>query len=169
MTNRTLIVATIGLMALPMILNAQAFGREHFPGDEEGRLPGAERRLEAAADYLELTDGQRVEWEQILDHHRETMRQEWQELAEIRQQFRTLADTDNPDLSELGGLALALHRGSETMHDRRSSLDRELASILSPDQVEKFEALKTARETVRPRGKRGRQHREARPESGGGS
>ena len=169
MTNRTLIVATIGLMALPMILNAQPFGREHFSGDEQGRLPGAEWRLKAAADYLELTDGQRVEWEQILDHHRETVRLEWQELAEIRRQFRTLADTDTPDLSELGGLALALHRGSETMHDRRSSLDRELASILSPDQVEKFEALKTARETVRTRGKRGRPHREARPESGSGS
>ena len=163
-------IAAIGLVALPIALIAQPSGRERFPGEEEeGRLPGAERRLEAAADYLELTDGQRVEWEEILDLHRETVRQEWQELAEVRQQFRTLADTENPDLSELGALALTLHRGTEAMHDRRSRLDDELASILSPDQVEKFEALKTARETVRPRGKRGRSHREARPDSRDGN
>lgn len=169
MINRTLIVAAIGLITLPMTLNAQPSGRDRFPGDEDDRLPGSERRLEAAADYLELTDGQRVEWEEILDLHRQTVRQEWQDLAEVRQQFRSLADTENPDLSALGALALTLHRGTETMHDRRSSLDDELASILSPDQVEKFEALKTARETVRPRGKRGRPHREAGPDSGGGN
>jgi hypothetical protein len=157
------------MMALPMAVNAQPSGREHLSGDEEGRFPGAERRLEVAADYLELTDGQRIEWEGILDRHRETVRGEWQDLAEIRQQFRTLADTDSPDLAELGGLALTLHRGTEAMHARRSSLEDELASILSPDQVEKLEALKTARETVRPRGKRGHPHRESRPDWGGGN
>jgi len=88
MSNKTLIATIIGLMILPMALYAQPPGIGGFHGPEEERFPGGDRRLEAAADYLELTDGQRVEWEGILDNHRETVRQEWQDLADLRQQFR---------------------------------------------------------------------------------
>ncbi|NHZ73245.1 MAG: periplasmic heavy metal sensor [Nitrospirae bacterium] len=167
MSNKTLIVTVIGLMILPLALYAQPPGAGGFHGPEEGHFPGGERRLEAAADYLELTDGQRVEWEGILDSHRETVRQEWQDRADLRQQFRDLAEAENPDLTELGSLALTMHRRTEAMRSGRSDLNDQLASILTPDQVEKFEALKAARDTVHPRGKRGRPHHGARPDSGG--
>ena len=168
MRYRTLTITLIGLMILPVALCAQTPGAEGFHSPEEERFPGGERRLEIAADYLELTDGQLVEWEGILDSHRETTRKERQDLAELRQQFRDLAETENPDLAELGSLALTMHRHAEAMHRGRSDLDNQLASILTPDQAEKFEALKTARETVRPRGNRGRPARRAKPDSGGG-
>lgn len=168
MRYRTLTITLIGLMILPVALCAQPPGAEGFHRPEEERFPGGERRLEIAADYLELTDGQLVEWEGILDSHRETTRKEWQDLAELRQQFRDLAETENPDLAELGSLALTMHRHTEAIHRGRSDLDNQLASTLTPDQAEKFEALKTARETVRPRGNRGRPHRRAKPDSGGG-
>jgi len=168
MRYRTLTITLIGLMILPVALCAQPPGAEGSHGPEDERFPGGERRLEIAADYLELTDGQLVEWEGILDSHRETTRKEWQALAELRQQFRDLAETETPDLAELGSLALTMHRGAEAMQSGRSDLDNQLASILTPDQAEKFEALKTARETVRPRGNRGRPHRRVKPDSGGG-
>jgi len=168
MRNRTSTITIIGLMILPMALCAQPPGAEGFPGPEEKRYPGGDRRLEAAADYLELTDGQLDEWEGLLDSHRQTVRQEWRDLAELRQQFRDLAETENPDLAELGSLALTMHRRAEAMRGDRSDLEDQLASILTPDQVEKFEALKIARETVRPRGKRGHPHRRARSDSSGG-
>lgn len=166
MIKTTLTTIAIGIIILPVALIAQPPGAGEFPPPEGGRMPGGERRFEAAAEYLELTDGQRVEWEGLLDRHRETARREWQELAELRQQFRDLAETDDPDLTELGSLALAVHRRTEAMHGRRSDLTDELAAILTPDQVEKFEALKTARETMRPRGRKGRPQREGRPDSG---
>ena len=80
-----------------------------------------------------------------------------------------LAGTQDPDLTELGSLALTMHRGAEAMRNGRTGLNAELASILTPDQLEKFEALETARETVRPRGRKGRLHRSAKPDSGAGS
>lgn len=168
MRNETLTFTLMGLMILPMALCAQPPGVEGFHGPDNQRYPGGDRRLEVAAEYLELTDGQLSEWEGILDSHRGTMRAEWQDLAELRQQFRDLAETENPDLATLGSLALTMHRRSEAMHRGRSDLDEQLAAILTPDQAEKFEALKTARETVRPRGNRGRAHRRAKPDSSGG-
>jgi len=167
MSNKTLTFTVIGLMILPMALCAQPPAAGDFHGPEEERRAGGDRRLEAAVDYLELTDGQRVEWDGILENHRQTVRQEWQDLAELRQQFGDLAETENPDLTELGSLALTMHRRAEAMRGGRSELSDQLASILTPDQVEKFEALKTARETIRPRGKRGRPHRGPEPDSGG--
>ena len=169
MTYRILTLTTLGALVLPLALAAQPPGAGGFMRPEGERFPGGERRLEAAAEYLELTDGQRVEWEGIFAQHRETVRQEWQELADLRQQFRLLADTQDPDLAELGSLALTMHRRTEAMREMRSSLEAQLASILTPEQLEKYEALKAARETVRPRGQRGRPHRGTKPDSGGGA
>jgi Spy/CpxP family protein refolding chaperone len=168
MSNRTLTVTVIGLIILPMALYGQSPRAEGFLCPQEGRFPDGDRRLEAAAEYLELTDGQQLEWEDTLDAHRQTVSQEWQDLAVLREQFRNLAETNDPDLAELGSLALTMHRRAEEMRGSRSDLNDQLASILTPDQSEKFEALKAARETVRPRGKRERPHRGARPDSGGG-
>jgi Spy/CpxP family protein refolding chaperone len=167
MRHRILATAAIGLMVLPMAVYSQPHGGKGFFRPEGEHFLGGDRRLEAAAEYLELTDGQQVEWEGILERHRETVRLEWQGLAELRQQFRDLAETENPDLAELGGIALTMHRGTEAMRDMRSDLNEELQSILTPDQAEKFEALQAARETVRPRGERRRPHHGARSGSGG--
>ena len=167
MTSRILNLAAIGALILTCALVAQPPGGEGFMRPESGRSPGGERRLEAAAEYLQLTDDQRVEWQGILAQHRETVRREWQELADLRERFRFLAETQDPDLAELGSLALTMHRRSEAMRDLRFSLDERLTSILTPDQLERYEALETARETVRSRGHRGRPHRGAKPDSGG--
>jgi Spy/CpxP family protein refolding chaperone len=169
MTHRIPATTILGLMMLPMLLAAQPPGIGEFHGPEGARVPGSDRRLEVAADYLELTDGQLVEWEGLLDSHRQTAQQEWQEIASLREQFRYLAETEDPDLAELGGLALTIHQRSEAMRSLRTELNDQLASILTPDQLEKFEALRTARETFRPRGKRNRPHRGARPDSSSGT
>ena len=46
---------------------------------------------------MELVDRKRLEWEDTLDAHRQTVRQEWQDLAVLREKFRNLAETDDPD------------------------------------------------------------------------
>lgn len=169
MNHRIPTTTIFGLILLPMLLAAQPPGIEEFHGREGAPAPGSDRRLEAAADYLELTDGQRVEWEERLDNHKQIAQQEWQEIASLREQFRFLAETEAPDLAELGGIALTMHRRSEAMRSHRTELTDQLASILTPDQLERFEALQTAREALRPRGKRNRPHRGARPDSNSGT
>jgi hypothetical protein len=62
-----------------------------------------------------------------------------------------------------------MHRRAEAVRSHRTELTDQLASILTPDQLERFEALQTAREALRPRGKRNRPHRGARPDSNSGT
>lgn len=169
MNHRIPTITILGLMMLPALLVAQPPGFGEFHGPEAARGPGSDRRLEAAADYLELTDGQRVEWEELLDNHKQLAQQDREEIGALREQFRYLAETEDPDLAELGGIALTMYRRAEAMRSHRTELTDQLASILTPDQLEKFEALQTARETLRPRGNRNRPHRSPRPDSNSGT
>ncbi len=166
MKHRSLTLSILGLILLPMVLHAQPARPEGLAGSQEARVPGRHHRLEAAADYLQLTGGQRAEWEAVLDHHRQMLGQGWQEVESLRHDLGELAATEDPDLTELGSLALTIHRRSEALRSSRSDLADQLASILTPDQLERFEALKAAREMVRPRDRSGYPHRGARPDSG---
>lgn len=127
-----------------------------FPGDErarEGR--GHEARLEKMTEYLELSDSQVAEWQAITEQHTEAMRARWEQVGVLRQEFGALADQDDPDLTQLGQLALDLHREMKTARSSRADHIQKLEEVLTPDQATKFEALKAARELAGDRSHRG--------------
>ena len=117
-------------------------------------------------EYLELSEAQTAEWEAITTEHREATRARWESIAQLRDQFRSLADQDNPNLEQVGQVALDLHREMETARASRGVVFDELSEILTPEQAERFEALKAAREFSGDRERRGRRGARAPKESG---
>jgi len=132
-----------------------------YPGDErpeQGRQH--QDRLARIVEYLELSDAQAAEWEQIASRHLETVRGRWELIGGLREEFRTLADQENPNLEQAGRIALDLHREMETARSSRGEIAEELVEILTPEQAERFEALQAAREFSGERRQRGgRGHR----------
>ena len=135
-----------------------------FPGDDDARF--SERRAERLAkmtEYLELSDAQVDQWQEITALHQETMRSRWERIGDLRDEFGALADQEDPNLEQIGQIALDLHREMESGRASREGLLTELETILTPDQSERLEALKTARELGGERRHRGPRDGEGRP------
>jgi Spy/CpxP family protein refolding chaperone len=156
MTTKTLLISTLSaLVAAVGILSAQPPDFAVYPGDQESRL--AERhdeRLARITDYLELSEAQVGEWQEIAARHHEQAGQRRDRIASLREEFRTLAEQETPNLEQLGQTALDLHREMETMRTGRDEIMAEIETILTPEQSEKLAALKAARELGADRGHR---------------
>lgn len=163
--NKILSVVLTMLVTTVTLARAQPPDFAVYPGEEEGRQGRREGdRLERMTEYLELSEAQVTEWQAIAGQHKETMQSRWEHIGDLRNEFRQLADQDDPNLEQLGQLALDLHREMETARASRGALADELQAILTPEQTEKFEALKAAGEIAGgrrhrgPRGERSRSH-----------
>ena len=139
-----------------------------FPGDEQARQGRQGRwqgdRLEKMTEYLELSDAQATEWQAIGEQHTEAMVAHRERVGALREQFRQLAEHDDPDLEQVGQIALDLHREMETASSSRGELIQELEQILTPEQAERLTALRAAREMSGDRGHRGPRGSKNRPE-----
>jgi hypothetical protein len=141
-----------------------------YPGDEQTGPSRHQRqredRLARVVEYLELSDSQEAEWEQITAQHHETTRGRWERIKKLRDEFQTVADQADPDVEQAGRIALELHREMEKARGSRNLVADELAEILTPDQAERFEALRAARELSGDRGPRGSRGRRGPKDSG---
>ena len=167
MRNRsTLSIALLAAMlCIPAIAQPPDFAV--YPGEEtpgHGRF--REDRLARMVEYLELSDAQATEWEAIAARHQETARARFEHIGKLRNEFRSLAEQDNPNLEQVGQIALELHREMETARSSRGEVFEELQEILTPEQAERLQALKAAREFSEERGRRGRRGPRASKESG---
>lgn len=121
-----------------------------------------ESRMDRMVEYLELSESQVAQWQSILESRASAVpdRQEVAEnLAAWQEEFRTLANQENPDLEQLGQIALDIHRAHESRRDSRNQLLSDLQTVLTPEQSEKLEALRAAKEFAAPHGRQGRRHR----------
>lgn len=129
-------------------------------------------RLETLADYLDLTDAQRLELESLVEEHRARRMDRLETLHDLHGQLRDLLDTASPDPIRVGELTIALDAEKEALAAARRGEIDEIESLLTPDQRERFEALETARrlEPRPPHGFQGHQRGprggERRPEQG---
>jgi len=141
-----IITVLIGLLA--SALSAQAFGR----GPEHDRAAGWEPtwKFERMASYLELDEQQADQWLGVVEQHFTEASSHHDVLAELRRQFRQQAEMDEPDLYTLGRIALEIHTEMEASRVEREQMKSDLESILTPDQLDRFEALRTAREFSAP-------------------
>ena len=137
-----------------------------FPGDDRPRHERwQDDRLERMVEYLELSDAQASEWQAISEQQTEVIRERVESIKTLRQEFAELADQENPNLEQLGRVALDLHREMKTMRSSRGDLFTELEGVLTSEQAERLEALKTAREFSGRRGHRGLRGEGNRPDS----
>jgi Spy/CpxP family protein refolding chaperone len=146
------------LMTLPLV--AQPGG----PGPRGAHPEEGGPRIEKLAELLDLTADQTEQWQALMDTQRAAARAQGEELRATREQIKDLVSAENPELEQLGQLTLDLHRGMEAMKGISEGFEEELAMILTPEQLEKFELLREARRAFDPekRGPEGRREREGR-------
>lgn len=109
----------------------------------------ASRRIEVLTDYLELSESQRAELEAIVEEQRELREADREGLRGEAERLRELLDGESPDAAEVGRLVLDLHRAKESLMAQRAAERERIEALLTPDQLERFEALEAARQ-MRP-------------------
>lgn len=164
MFNKALFAILVITGAAAALAWAQPPDYAVFPGDERPRHDrSADDRLARMAEYLELSDAQATEWQAITKRHIDAMFVQRERIESLGSDFRGLADQQDPDLAELGQMALDLHREMESARSSRGQLLIDLEEILTPEQAERFAALKAAREFAGNRGHRGPRDRRPAP------
>ena len=136
-------VMTVGLVGGAALAQAP-------PEHRKGGGPG--ERGDRMAEYLGLSAEQRASLEAMRDeHHKQTepLRAEGHELHEA---LRTLMDQDNPDPTALGTAMLAVKQHDARMKASHEAFEAKLKAKLTPEQKQKFEAFKAAREVGPRRG-----------------
>lgn len=156
MSNRIATLATLILAFMAAGIAAQPPDHAVYPGDEEHRFADRQAdRLARMTDYLDLSESQTAEWQEITSRHLDAMHESRGRMTALRDEFRSLAEQENPNLEQVGQVALDLHREMESVRSGRDDLLLDLEAILTPEQAEKLEALETAREFAADRGRRG--------------
>lgn len=115
-------------------------------------------RLQRMARVLELDETQTSQWQALVEDHFETARLHHESLAVLTDEFRSLADEPDPDLTQLGQLALDIHRQRQAVQESRQQLLVDLESVLDAEQRERFEALEEAGDMLAPQRGRHRPH-----------
>lgn len=145
-----LAAAALILVSLPPV-TAQSQG---FARPRDGRGPGGERtgaaRLETLAEELDLSEEQAAKWQQTIDEHFQSREAAHKQIADLREEFNRLAETENPDLERLGEIALILHREVQDTRPQRQQLVSELKAILTPEQLELFDSMVASHRSSRP-------------------
>lgn len=162
MTQRTRILSILlGTLLISFPMLSQPFGG----GGRGERSEEGGPRIERLGELLELTADQMEQWQVLTDAHRESARARGETMRNTREQIKDLASTENPNLEQLGRLTLDLHRGQESMKELREEFEGELAAILTPEQQNKFDLLREARDSFGSdtRSREGRRAREGRP------
>ena len=132
-------------------------------GGERGREGRRGQRGQAAVEYLGLTPDQEAQWTALREQNRDAMRLLHQEGRELHERVQEALEADAPD-AEVGVAAKAVYAHRQEAKKAREAFEGQLLSILTEDQKVKYEAFKTASETM-GQGRRGRGHRGGR---GGG-
>jgi len=154
-----LAAATLMLVALrPLTAQPQGFDRPRDGRGPDGERPGA-ARLETFAEELDLSEEQSAKWQATIDEHFQSREATRKQIADLREEFNSLAETEDPDLERLGEIALILHREARATHPQRQQLVTELKGILTPEQVERFDSLVASRQFARPRDRSMRRER----------
>lgn len=160
-TGRAFAVAGCALLGFTLVAAAQ----EPPAGDGAGRNRAGreERRGGRLAEYLGLDAQQKAAVQKLHQQQREEMKPLWEEGRELRRKLREATDADKPDALAVGEATLAVKAHHERVKAQRAAFDQKLAALLTPEQKQKYEALKAARAFGRDSRRGGRQARPAGP------
>lgn len=138
-----LLVLALLLSTLPLL--AQPPGGRGGPpaGSHGGRSSMAGGpHLERLSQELDLTEDQQADWQKALSAHRESLRPIFDQLQQLHGQIDTLLQSDDPDPAEVGLLVIEQHDLRSAMGEAQELLEAELAGLLTPDQLSRWEEMK---------------------------
>ena len=138
-----------GKAILAMVMAAGLLGgaavAQQPPEHRKGGGPERDRG-DRMTEYLGLSAEQQASFKALRDEqHKQTepLRAEGRELHEA---LRTLMDQDNPDPTALGSAMLAVKQHQAKMKAAHDAFEAKVEAKLLPEQKQKFEAFKAARE-----------------------
>ncbi|MEE8522348.1 MAG: Spy/CpxP family protein refolding chaperone [Thermoanaerobaculia bacterium] len=131
-------------LALVVLIPAVALAGPGFgPRGDRGDGPG--RHFLPPPGYLDLTDEQIDAAQVIRDDLRQQVQALHQDHAALRQQLRDLLDGDNPDPAAVGELVIELHGERGQLRDALTAADAEFSTLLTEEQLVKWENFKELR------------------------
>jgi Spy/CpxP family protein refolding chaperone len=151
--GRTFAVAGAAVLGLALTAAAQnpPTGRE-----AEGRRDGRDGRGHRLAEYLGLDAQQQAAVQKLREQQRDEMKPLWEEGGELRRKLREATEAEKPDALAVGEATLALKAHRDKMKAQHTAFEQKLVALFTPEQKQKYEALKAARDFGRggPRGER---------------
>jgi Spy/CpxP family protein refolding chaperone len=101
------------------------------------------------AEYLGLSEQQKASFREMQRQHRTEMEPLWAEGRELRRKLREATEAPSPDATAVGEAMLALRAHHEKVKAQRGAFEQKLVAQLTPEQKQKWEALRAARELGR--------------------
>lgn len=147
---------TIILVALTMVASMAAFA-QRGPGGagRKGAGPGVgEWPNERIIAHLGLDDAQIASWHAYHEEFRAKVEPLHETMADLHAKLRDAVDAPDADATAIGRLMLDIKAVRSEIQAARTALDDKLESVLTPEQIAKFEAFRAARGNMR-RGGRG--------------
>jgi Spy/CpxP family protein refolding chaperone len=99
----------------------------------------ARHRFPLCLHVLDLTLEQRADILAILEAARPALLEDLAAVASAREGLRAALDAEPPDACSVGSAALAVDEALQALRDGREAVRAELAAILTPEQLARFE------------------------------
>jgi Spy/CpxP family protein refolding chaperone len=117
---------------------------------QPGRMHGHGRHMDGGrlAEYLNLTEAQKTQVEQLREKTKLAMEPLFEEHKELAEAVRTALE-NKADAATVGAAVIAAHEHGEKIRAVRDQHDAELAALLTPEQLERWNAMKEARKRMR--------------------
>jgi Spy/CpxP family protein refolding chaperone len=147
----------IALLVVPTALAAQPGPRQGMgPGGPEGADPAG--RIERLVTFLDLSDAQKVQIEEITVAQGESRQALSETMRSRSRALQEMLESEQPDATAIGNNMIEVHALRKQMAANQEAHLDALRGLLTPEQVEKFDALMAAREFSRDRegGRQGR-------------
>ena len=127
-------------------------------------------RIERLVEYLDLSDAQKVQIEESMASHHEDRQATAETLRATNQALQGMLESGSPDATAIGTKVIEIHGLRQQMGADQAARMTALRELLTPEQVEKLDALMAARDFARgdrgPRGERKGRHDGAKRHSG---
>jgi Spy/CpxP family protein refolding chaperone len=147
---------TFILGALAALVCTAAFAQPPFHARERGGHDG-DGRIERGTElieFLELSEAQQASWSEIHQQQREALRPLFERLHASMGEVHELLETNDPDPTEVGNLMIENRNLHRQIDAAKEGFGDKLKAVLTPEQVEKYEAFEAARAAGHRRGER---------------
>jgi Spy/CpxP family protein refolding chaperone len=126
--------------AAAFLLAAGVAGAQPANGDTG---PGrGQRGFDRPARYLGLTDQQKAAFQQIREKQRPQFEALHKKMRDNMAQLRQALESQNPDPTSVGELAIEGHRLRGQVKALRDDADKQMRALLTPEQQVKFDAMR---------------------------
>lgn len=152
----------LGLVLAVTVAAAAAAGHgSHAPWGGEDGDPALferfhDRRLEHLAGFLDLTEQQVAQWQAVHESRRGAMEGHRESLHALHGRIDELAGAEDPDAAAVGELVIEAHRRRQAVRAEVEAVHEELMSLLTPEQRDRFEAMREPGSDHDLRGRHGR-------------